>query len=433
MRLHSAVLLALCATAAQAQWPDVRTVGRGGESTVASDGKGSVYLTAHLPCTLYVSRDWGDTFAAVKSFEDGLGDMFVMTHGDSLVNVTYMPKTTDQVRSWYSNDGARTLLEGSAPHGPLDREWMVSNPDGKIYLDYSYGYIGGPKSKGVFLASSADNGKSFDILGQVDREPEGSYAIDPFLTQSSGGRMYAMWLVSQDYNTISAYDFAYSDSGVNFKGQQRVATFSPTLKGHPVDIQERWMIGAVLGVGEKTVVVVYPGYEWVDVDGEDELAFIEHYKVSTDGGVTFSEGKSVLKDKELQDAVRMNLKNRKVDGSYPYYIQILPWMCADKDGHIHMAFTDNRFGQTFVGDKPVNRWTVRMTDCLDVADGFGKSEQVSEEYHSRRTSMDFLSCTSDSKFIYVSWTSNDNSIADWGGAAGDLFTGNLHVARKPLK
>ena len=59
--------LALTA-AANAQWADVKQIGRGGESTVASDGEGNVYITCHLPSSLYVSRDWGATFNRTIQF-----------------------------------------------------------------------------------------------------------------------------------------------------------------------------------------------------------------------------------------------------------------------------------------------------------------------------------------------------------------------------
>lgn len=43
-----------------------------GESTVASDNKGSAFVTYHQPCELQISRDWGGSFLEKHQFPEGL-------------------------------------------------------------------------------------------------------------------------------------------------------------------------------------------------------------------------------------------------------------------------------------------------------------------------------------------------------------------------
>jgi hypothetical protein len=47
--------------------------------------------------------------------------------------------------------------------------------------------------------------------------------------------------------------------------------------------------------------------------------------------------------------------------------------------------------------------------------------------------MDFECCVADSKYLYVSWTANEDSVVDWPKGGAQLFTGKLFVARKALK
>src|SRR6476619_6402699 len=87
-RFSLITLLALLASISLAQW-QTQKIGQGGETTIATDGAGHLYVTGHIPCALYKSEDWGVTFNQIKTFEDGLGDMFVMARPDGLVNVVY--------------------------------------------------------------------------------------------------------------------------------------------------------------------------------------------------------------------------------------------------------------------------------------------------------------------------------------------------------
>lgn len=421
--------LALVPFAANAQWKDVQFIGTGGESTVATDGLGSVYITAHLPCVLYGSSDWGAHVSALQNFPDSLGDMFVLGRQGGKLNVVYTRKQLNGIGTWFSDDHGKTIKQGENFPGPLDREWLVENPAGKgLLLDYTNGYIGGPKSKGVFLARSLNEGMSFEQITRIDQEPPGSYGVDPYLTTSTKGRLYAMWQVSTDYNTIDSFKFAYSDDGgVTFSEPKVVAEFPKQVGGEKVDTQERWILGSILGVGEKTVVITYPGYEQVTINGEPYTAFVEHYKVSFDGGVTFSKGRTMLSGHELATAVKEFKANKQAEENFPYYIQVLPWLCKDPKGGVHFVFTDNRLGQGEINGKQYGRWQVRHTESLDLASGFGESEQVSGAYTCLRPPMDFVSCAADSKFLYVTWTETPNSISDF------QFTGRLNLGRKPLK
>src|SRR5438045_9141172 len=83
-------LLFLClASPARAQWIDGKRLGWGGESTVAADEKGNVYVTAHQPCEVYSSHDNGASFQR-HEFTDGFCDMDVITWPNGNVNVAFI-------------------------------------------------------------------------------------------------------------------------------------------------------------------------------------------------------------------------------------------------------------------------------------------------------------------------------------------------------
>src|SRR5438132_13031575 len=108
--------------------------------------------------------------------------MDVLPRPDGHVNVVYGRAQIDGLGTWFSTDFAKTLTRGTDVMGPLDREWLAADPaSGKLFMDYSNGYIGGPKSKGVFLVTSVDNGSTFSDAIWVDEEPAGSYALDPYI------------------------------------------------------------------------------------------------------------------------------------------------------------------------------------------------------------------------------------------------------------
>lgn len=437
---HVFIPLAICLVSSSfAQWkdahrilnPQTRSFYKGGESTVASDGKGNVYVTAHGPAQLFRSTDWGATFSLVKQFDDAQCDLCVLPLPNGTLHVAYLINGPSGIGSWYSTDSGKTLQRGQDVKGSFDREWIALNPaNGKLYMDYSDGYIGGPKSKGVYFVSSTDNTKSFSDRVRVDREPDGSYGVDPYITRTPSGRIICMWQVSTDYDSIDAYRTAYSDDeGKTFSEPITVAEFPKHLNDEVVDTQERWILGAITAVSAKDIVVDYPGYDHVTVDGNTVTCFLQHYKVSHDGGATYGEAHTVLSPDEIQSAVHSFLAHGGENLEYPRYIENLPWLSVDAYGGVHMVFTDNRDGasSTLAKGKPLANWRVRHIAMKTTDSGFGISEPVSEDYAARRPPMDFISCSADSKYVYASWTETPYSDIDWG------FTGDLWVGRKPLR
>lgn len=415
-----------------AQWTDVHQIAKmGGESTIASDGVGNVYVTAHGPAALYKSSDWGGTFTKIKDFSEAQCDLCILPRPDGHVNTAYIRNGVSGIGSWYSTDFAANNDQGQTVTGSLDREWIAADPKtGRLFMDFSDGYIGGPNSKGVFLLTSDDNGKTFSDRTRVDREPDKSYGVDPYIARGENGRVYCMWQVTTDSNTIDAFRVAYSaDQGKTFSTPVTVATFPKQVGGKAVDTQERWILGSLLAVGKDGVVVDYPGYEVVIVDNKPSTVFVRHYAVSTDGGNSFGPGHITMSPKELQEAVREFRRNGGESLAYPYYIQNLPWLAADGRGHVHLVFTDNRDGASTTKDKdtPLANWRVRHIEMDHLGHSFGKSEAVSEDYAARRPPMDFISCSADSKYVYASWTEIPGNTHDW------VFSGNLWAGRKPLK
>jgi len=421
----SCTALALLSAFANAQWSDVKQLGQGGESTVATDGKGNVYATAHEPCTLYMSRNWGATFSEKKDFPDGFCDIHVYAWPNGQVNVSFLKANVSGISAYYSKDSGKTIAKGVALDGPLDREWLAPNlANGETYFDFSRGYIGGPKSEGVFLAASTDGGKTFAQRSRIDKEPAGDYPVDPYLVTSSEGRIYGMWTTSRDYNTIDKFDFAYStDNGHTFTGQQTLATLHKNLG----DTQERWMLGCITAFGKGKVCVVYPNYAQIKVDGKDYTPMLLYYRYSSDGGATFSPEQTVSSTNEIEKAIRHFDSFKATDQNFGFYVQTLPWLCTDPYGRFYIAYQDNRTGQGKIKDADIDRWAVRFARSNDPSKGFAFSEQVSKPVTSIRPPLDFLSCSADKKYAYISWTEAPDVPTGWP------FTGNLWFGRKPIE
>jgi hypothetical protein len=231
-----------------------------------------------------------------------------------------------------------------------------------------------------------------------------------------------MWEVSSDYDTIDRFDFSYStDGGQTFTGHKELARFNKNF-----DTQERWILGSIIGYGRDNIAVVYPNYDDVTVDGIVYHPLLQHYKYSTDGGKTFSEGKTVSSYAEIENAIRSFVAHQKTKANYAYYIQTLPWLCSDPDGGVHLAFEDNRSGQGLSKTAYFDKWHVRFASSANLAQGFGPSERVSDDVICKRPPLDFLSCAADSKRAYITWTETPGASDDW------RFTGNLWVGRKSL-
>lgn len=410
-------------SSAFAQWKDTKFLFDGGESTVASDNQGNVYVTMHEPCVLMASRDWGGSFIVKQQYPEGFCDLDVIALPNGNVNVAFLLSGATGLASYFSTDQGHTFQKGTAPKGPLDREWLAANlANGDVYMDYSNGYIEGPKSKGVFLATSTDHGKTFKETGRIDGEPDGDYAVDPYLTTSSDGRIYAMWSTSRDYNNIDRFDFSYSkDGGKTFEGHQTIGTVNKDLG----DAQERWILGCFTAFGEKEIVAVYPNYQTINVDGTDYNPLLLYYRVSTDGGATFGDSHLVSSMDEIKSNIRTFVANKKADDNVGYYVQTLPWTCADPYGRFYIVYQDNRGGQSQIADDYFDKWQVRFAEMDDLT-GFGPSEQVSNEIACLRPPLDFMSCTADSKFAYVTWTETP------GYTGSRQFTGHTYLGRKIL-
>ncbi len=422
MLLRSLVLAFLLPVGAAAQWTDVKQLGLGGEAFVAPDGKGNVYVTSHQPCQLLISRDYGDTFGDPFKFRNALGDLHVFTWGEGRVHVTYMLGAAEGLKSWYSTDAGKTLTEGEPHMGPYDREWIAVNPKtNEVYLNYSDGYIGGPKSKGVYLAASTDGGKTFVRRSRIDAEPEGKYAVDPYLVNNPNGRLYSAWAVTSDYDTIESYAFAMSDDGgKTWQNRQMLAKTSKNLG----DTQERWMLGGILAVGEDTVIAYYQDYAAITSEGKEARPLLTFYRISTDAGKTFGEAQSLMPLTEVRASLKSYAAGRKSTKNYPMYIQSLPWMAADPSGNVHAVLQDNRIGQDFLDGDALNLWQVRYLRMNSGKTAFEPSEQVSKPYIAKRPPLDFMACSADATRLYIVWTESNNPAADWE------FSGRLMLARK---
>lgn len=423
---RTAVFASFCllSVSALAQWQDVKQMGDGGETFVSTDGKGNVYATSHIPCKLYVSNDYGKTFHVNHDLPDGFCDVNSAVGPDGKLYVVYLIPGPKGVQVVTSADKGKTISKAGRIDGPYDREWIVVNPvTNEVGYNYSDGYIGGPKSKGVFYASSNDGARSFKTISRIDKEPEGSYPVDPYLAVGTGGRLYAAWACSYDYDKIDKYMFASSDDGgKSWKNHTTIGTTHPDLG----DTQERWMLGSLVAVGKDTVMAIYEDYTTLEVDGEEERPLLAFTRISNDGGKTWSEARPSTPKAELESAIRSFRSTRARNSTVSNYTQTLPWVSADPKGRIHMAFEDNRSGQKNVGDKRVGLWHVRY--AMWTADkGFGLSERVSHDWACWRPPLDFIGCCSDGDNVWITWTENPNKTDGWD------FSGGFFIGKKVLK
>lgn len=404
---------------AHAQWTDVKQLGKGGEAYVSTDGKGNVYATSHEPGRLYVSHDFGQTFGIVHDLPDCMCDVTSTVGPDGKLYVIYIRPGVSGMQVMMSGDQGKTIDKGGVLNGPFDREWIVAHPKtGEIGYDYSEGYIGGPKSKGIFYARSTDGGKTFATLTRIDKEAEGHYPVDPYLTIGSEGRIYAAWATSSDYNKIDNYKFAASDDGG--KTWTSHTEIGATHPGYG-DTQERWMLGSIAASGPDTVMMVYEDYLSLSVDGKEMRPLLAFYRVSRDGGKTWASAKPCLSPKEITEAMRA-YRVGGGDAKGPY-IQTLPWLAADGKGGIHLAFVDNRAGGKADKGKTLGLWQVRFASWTPDG-GFGASEAVSKAWPASRPPLDFLGCCADGENAWVIWTQNPDAAGGWD------FSGDLYIARK---
>ena len=344
---------------------------------------------------------------------------------DGKLYVIYIRPNVSGMQVMTSGDQGKSIDKGGSLMGPYDREWIVVHPVTKeVGFDYSDGYIGGPKSKGVFYAASSDEGKTFKTVTRIDKELPGNYPVDPYLTIGTTGRIYAGWATSRDYNLIDKFKLATSDDG----GKTWVNhTEIGTVHAGYGDTQERWMLGSIAAAGPDTAMMVYEDYVAINVDGQDVKPLVVFYRVTTDGGKTWSSPRTCLSPKEIEQSIHEFLQGGGPSAIVKNYCQTLPWVCSDPKGRIHMAFVDNRSGAVTDNGKRVSEWQVRFSTWNDPKSGFGPSERVSQDWAAGRPPLDFVGCCSDGSNAWISWTENPGHSQGWD------FSGEFYIAHKELK
>ncbi|MES1227160.1 MAG: sialidase family protein, partial [Armatimonadota bacterium] len=403
----------------------ITKIGRGGEPFVSSDSSGAVYVSSHLPTQVFVSRDWGSTLSFSKEFKDSLGDMVVHALPNGQMTASYMTGTDKGMRTQLTTDYGATYRQGDAPHDrPLDREWLAYDAKrDRMYMIYSDGFIGGPPSKGVFISVSKDKGMTWTETARVDNEPAGNYPVDPHLVISDDGKLYGFWTVTQDRDKIESYRCSVSvDQGATFTHHQTIADIRHDLG----DRQERWMLGGMAAKGTDTVTAFYVAYRNVDFDTGSRLALSVMIRTSTDGGKTFSAPANVVNDMEAKRAAKaFDNSDRQLESGMPW-IQVMPWASYDPKGKLHVMWFDNRAGVTAKLGKAASTWQLRHT-VLEDGKVAGASRAVSNAFAAARPAMDFICCTTDSKYLYATWSQNVDSLRGWD------FTGELWYGRMSLE
>ncbi len=426
MRTISALAVSALTCSAFPQWADIQKIGPGGETFVSTDAKGSVYATSHNPSRLYVSHDFGKTYTPGVDLPDSFCDVCSTVGPDGKLYVIYIKPGVSGMQVAMLSDDGKSIVKGGSLSGPYDREWIIVNPKTKeIGFNYSDGYIGGKRSESVFYAASSDGGKTFKKVSRIDKEPSGSYPVDPYLTVGTGGRIYAGWATSSEdskYDKIDHFMVATSDDGGKTWGNHTDIDMTHAGFG---DTQERWMLGSLVASGKDTAIYVYEDYVSLEVDGQEVRPHLLFYRITTDGGKTWSLAKTCLSAKEIETSIHQFLQADGTAGVTPIYNQTLPWICADPQGHVHMAFVDNRSGTTTANGKKVGQWQVRLTNW-DPKTGFDASERVSHDWAAGRPPLDFIGCCSDGANIWVTWTENPRNIGGWD------FTGDFYIGHKAL-
>lgn len=413
------------------QWEDVQRLGNGGETYVSTDGKGTVYASSHIPVQVLVSRDWGKSWGKAFPFPDSLGDTVVLARPGGKAVVSYMlaPLDPGGMSTWTTEDYGQTWKRGEGiKNRKLDREWMaVNEATGAAYMIYSDGYIGGPKSRGVFVSKSDDGGMTWSEVSRVDREGAGDYAVDPHLVASSDGKLYAFWTVSSDYDTVDSYKCAVStDGGKTWGRHMTLANLTKKIGDQNVDTQERWMLGGLAANGEKDVVAFYMDWTPVTIGGQKKPALVVHARFSNDAGMTWGKDQTILNSGELSRAAKLYYDKKIADENNPFYMQCLSWACYDPSGKPHFIWQDNRDGQAKLNDHYYNQWHVRHAWAGSSTAERANSERVSRSVVCIRPPLDFMCCTADEKYLYVTWTEAPKAVGGWE------FSGEFWFGRKPL-
>ncbi|MCB0826384.1 MAG: exo-alpha-sialidase [Armatimonadetes bacterium] len=411
--MFTAIAASIVLATQSTNWEDPVVLGNGGEPTLALTETGKVLVTSHLPTQVFASSNKGVSFSLLNTFPESLGDTIVVPLKKEDMLVVFMPPQVNGLMTRLSEDGGKSWTKGIGIMGrPLDREWCVMLPDGTLRMTYSDGYIGGPKSKGVFLSESRDKGLTWKEISKVDREPEGSYAVDPGIVVTEDGGIHVMWAATEDYDTVSAYKVASShDGGKTFDAP---ITLSAVVKTEG-DTQERWMLGGLANHGKSTVTAYYLRYK----DYAEGKVLECRYRTSTDSGKTYGEEKTLMPEKERAAAMSAYKNIGSKGAAVNHFVQCLTWADYDDYGRLHFIWFDNRIGQ--VDNPALNVWGLRHMMVGDKS-----SVLVNTPFRCVRPPLDFIACLATKDYIYATWSETPGSTNAWN------FTGKLMVARKAL-
>lgn len=390
----------------QSPW-EVKDLGPGGQPSIVSNDKGMIAIASHQPGTLWLSRDWGESFPETRTFQDALGDLRLSNWGDRL-HLTYLATGVPGIRNYYSFDAGKTLRDGAKIAGDFDRATVVNNPNtSELSLITSEGYPSGPASKGVFVFRSTDYGRTFSKPTRVDDEALTDQAVDPVIGVGADGTMYAMWSVSKNNENISTIMFAISSNGGKlWRNVTELAKLS--TKG---DSQERWMLGGMAFQGDR-VAVFYPDYEERGVGDAKRQVLVTHLRLSDTKGGTFTGPILAITPSELEASDKLAIPFR----------QTMPTMAFDAAGNLHLAYLDNREGPA--EDSKLAKWQARYAVMPKGAKKFGPSEPISPPFAAVRPALELIGCAVDSKYVYVTWAEN-------AGSAEPLdYRGTIKLARK---
>jgi len=184
------------------------------------------------------------------------------------------------------------------------------------------------------------------------------------------------------------------------------------------------MLGAIACYGTKSVLAMYTDYKEVPVEGKIYKPLLIYYRLSTDGGQTWGDARTVSSSEEIEESIR-KFETKKINNvNVAQYMQTLPWVCADAYGRYYTVYEDNRTGQAMHQDAALDKWGVRVATMEVGGDSFGISDAVSKPYIAKRPPLDFISCAADRHRLYVSWTESPGFSGDWD------FTGELYLGRK---
>ena len=187
------------------------------------------------------------------------------------------------------------------------------------------------------------------------------------------------------------------------------------------------MLGGLAAFGPDTVSAFYVAYAKLTVDEAITNSLQVFVRTSADGGKTFGPAVAALSAPERLTAAKDLQGKLLPKGSLPYPIEVEVWGAYDSTGILHLVYFDNRGGHRVVNGNPLPVWQLRHLQFDPRTGKATQSEPISEPFAAARPAMDFISCCTDAKYLYVTWTENRDSANAWD------FTGKLMFARRLLK